>query len=162
MVLILLGIISAVVFSRLSGPSTFDSLAASDAIISIARSAQQHALGREDVTLNIEQSGSDWKISAKEGNGAVELRSLSISSRRLELETGSTASTVSTCATAFDTAVASDFSVAFDSQGNALTLTNNSSVEGVSNGVRICVNDDDALSVCISPGGFAHRGACEI
>lgn len=158
-VIVVLSLVAAVVITRFTSPSGFNPSTARDAAITVAREAQQMALGRNNVTFNIGQSGGDWVFIAASGGTTV--RSVAVPSTNVVLETGSTSASSDTCATGFDDPVASDFEVAFDLKGNATTLTNNSNTETVANGVRICVNDDNSLSVCISPGGFAYAGACD-
>ena len=162
MVLVLVGILSLAAFSRLSSSRAFAEAVARDELIAVARSAQRLALGRDDVSFTIESSPSEWVASAKVGGGAQE--TLSISSNGILLETGSPAANAATCASAFDTPVAGDFQVNFDSYGNVENFINNAVTEAVGpafNGIRICVNDTDSLSVCISPAGFASAGNCD-
>src|SRR5690606_12779679 len=88
-IILLLGIVGAVVFSRVLTPSAFNVRAATDALASTAQAAQQLALGRSDVTLTIESSGGNWLISTNAGGTAV--RSASVPAAGVVLETGSTA-----------------------------------------------------------------------
>ena len=79
------------------------------------------------------------------------------------METGSAAASGNTCANDFDTAVANDFALTFDRSADLVDFTNNTTTETVNaafNGVRICVNDDVSLSVCVSPAGYAYEGDC--
>jgi len=156
-VIVLLGIVAAVVFSRFMGPSGFEQAGARDAVISIARGAQQLAMGRNDVTFEIDNIGSNWVFSARAGGNV--LRRAEVPANNLVLETGSTAAG-GTCAAGLDTPLSNDFVVTYDRQGNATTFTNGGAPAAVDNGVRICINDSTALSVCISPGGFAYQGDC--
>ncbi|MFT5321681.1 MAG: prepilin-type N-terminal cleavage/methylation domain-containing protein [Pseudohongiellaceae bacterium] len=156
-VILLIGIIGAVVISRFGDSSPFNTLAARDGIIALALSAQQSALGRSDVTFEIEQSGDNWNFQVAE-SGAI-LQTFSVVGTDFVLETGSTVTT-GDCATGFDDPIASGFQVAYDGLGNAIEFTNTVS-SPISNGVRICIDDTVELSVCISPGGYAHEGDCE-
>lgn len=161
-VLVLIGLLSLVVFSRFTNSGAFEEAEARDLILSTARSAQLLAMGRSDVSLTLAPSGADWIIGTAVGGIAEE--AVTLSADNLILETGSAASSALTCAAAYDTSVAADFEVDFDGFGNVAGFTNNSTTElaGASfNGVRICLNDDDSLSVCISPAGYAFAGPCD-
>jgi prepilin-type N-terminal cleavage/methylation domain-containing protein len=161
-VIVLLGITGAVVVSRFFEPSTLGGVAARDGLIATIRAAQQFALGRSLVTVEIDNTGSDWIVTAKAN--AATIRTLEISTRNLVLETGSAGASGDTCATGFDTAVAADFELVFDSEGNLEEFTNNGSTEAVNasfNGVRICVNDRVDQSMCVSPAGYAYAGNCD-
>ncbi len=156
-VIVLLGILAAVVFPRMLGPSGFEEAGARDAVISIARGAQQLALGRSDVTFRIEQAGGEWLFTARAGGDV--LRSARIPAANVSLETGATTAGL-VCASDFSIPVSNSFTVSYDSLGNATEFSNGGPGDAVSNGVRICINRSTALSVCISPGGYAHQGDC--
>lgn len=158
-VLLLTGIVAAVTFSRLGAPNSFNALATRDAIISTARAAQQLALGRTNVTFEIDPSGGDWLLTAK--SGATVVRTATVPANSVILETGTTI-TAGDCASGFDDAVTSNFLVNYDGLGNATSFTNSVAAPvTIDNGVRICVNDDVSFSVCISPAGFASAGDCD-
>lgn len=156
--IVLLAIIGVTIFTRLANPSTFDSAIARDNAIALALLAQQAALGRGNVSFEIDSSGSDWEYSVVV-SGTV-MRSVVIPGDDLTLETGSTVS--GTCALALDEPVTSNFRITYDGSGNVTGFTNSvSSPSPVSNGIRICINDDAAYSACISPAGFAFAGDCD-
>ncbi len=72
--------------------------------------------------------------------------------------------------TRFDSDIAG-FRIEFDNQGNIATFDYDANPEPGPqatddplfdfNGVRICVNDVVASSVCVSPAGYAYEGNCE-
>lgn len=158
-VVILVSIMGVAVMSRFSDNSGFNTLAARDGIVATALAAQQAALGRNNVTFDINQTGSDWTFEVA-ASGTI-IRSFEVTGGGFALETGSTITT-GDCSTAFDDAVTSNFSISYDSLGNAFEFTNSaSSPVSIDNGVRICIDDTVALSVCISPGGYARVGDCE-
>lgn len=162
--LVLLGILGVLVLSRFLQANSFDALEARDAVIATARGAQQNALGRDGVSFRIGQAGSNWQILAYADAGLVELRQVSLPMEDVILETGSAAASLDNCASGIDDPVANDFEVSFDGFGNVESFTNNANtvLAGPSfNGVRICLNDDDSHSVCISPAGFAFAGPCD-
>jgi MSHA pilin protein MshC len=161
-VIVLIGIVGAVAFARYMSGSAFNAAGAQDAVLTIAHAAQQAALGRSDVSFVIDATGGEWVFSAVD-NGNV-LRSVAVSTDNVILETGSAAASASTCASGFDTAVANDFALTYNSKGDLVDFTNNSTTEAVDaafNGVRICVNDTVVLSVCVSPAGYAYEGDCD-
>lgn len=161
-VILVMGIIGVTAFARYLDGSAFNAVTAKDAILTVANAAQQAALGHDNVTFEIDSSGGDWVMSAVAG-GTV-LRSVSISSDAVTLETGSAAASANNCANDFDTAVANDFELVYDRTGDLVEFTNNSVTEMVDssfNGVRICVNDDVSFSVCVSPSGYAYEGDCD-
>ena len=163
-VLLLLGLVGAIVSSRFASPNAFNALAARDGILATARAAQQMALGRESVSFNIQSSGDNWLITASADAGATLLRSYTVPSKDIVLETGSAVANTDSCADAYNLAITNDFELSFDGRGNLLEFTNNALVESVDasfNGVRLCINDDVSLAICISPAGFAAEGECD-
>ena len=163
-VIILAGIVGVVVVPRFVAPNSFDDIAAQDGLISTIRAAQQASLGRASVTFEIANGGDEWEFVAKAGS--TELHRFEVSDRQLMLETGSAAASADTCATPagdFDSPI-NDLQLAFSERGDLASYTYNSLMEPVDaafNGVRICINNTDALSVCVSPAGYAYAGKCD-
>lgn len=161
-VLIIVGIIAVSAFARFVDGSAINSTAARSSIITVSHAAQQASLGRDNVSFEIDSSGDDWVFSAI-ADGST-LRSVSISSDNVVLETGSAVASANTCANSFDTALANDFALTYNRNGDLVDFTNNTTTEIVDasfNGVRICINDDVSLSVCVSPAGYAYEGNCD-
>lgn len=161
-VIILIGIVGAVALTRYMSSSSFNAAGAQDAIITIAHATQQASLGRSNVSFTIQSSGGNWVFAATAGGSA--LRTATVSTRDVILETGPAAASANTCADSFDNGVANDFELTYDNKGDLIDFTNNggtTSVDGAFNGVRICVNDDVSLSVCVSPAGYAYPGDCD-
>ena len=160
-VIVIVGIIGISVFARFVNRSAINVAAAQDSIITVSHAAQQASLGRSNVSFEIDESGGSWIFSAI-ANGTT-LRSVSISSDNVILETGSTVTSANTCSNSFDIPVANDFAIGYDRNGDIVYFTNNSSTEqagALFNGVRICVNDNVSQSVCVSPAGYAFEGNC--
>lgn len=161
-VIVLLGIVGVVVISRFITPSSFNDVAARDGLAAGIRAAQQAALGRTGVTFEIDSSADSWFFVVKEGANTI--RTFEIGNRDLVLETGSAAALSGlTCATGYDTAL-DNFTLSFNSRGNLTNFSNgaiNENVDNTFNGVRICVNDTNALSVCVSRAGYASVGNCD-
>jgi len=159
---VLLGIVGVVVIPRFLAPNAFNEAAAQDGLLATIRAAQQAAIGRATVTFKATSDGNDWTFAAL--SGATALRTFSVPVSDVKLETGSAASSVNTCATDFNTAVENDFTLAFKADGNLASFTNDGSTETVDatfNGVRVCLNDTVASSVCVSPAGYAYAGNCD-
>ena len=159
-VIVLVGILGAVVVSRFTTPNTFNIQIAQDGIITTLRAAQQAALGRDNISFKIVPGGDNLDLIVEEGSATI--RTLTVAGDGVTLETGTTADTGMSCASGYDDDIMPDFEIAFDGLGNAISLLNNSITEQpVDNGVRICINDTDSLSICVSPAGFAHEGDCD-
>ncbi len=164
-VIILLGIVGTVAFSRFVSGSAFNAAGTQDAIISISHATQQASLGRDNTSFQINASGGDWIISAVAGSPTVTIRSINIPAKNVILETGSAVASGNTCANAYDTAVMNDFVVNYDRKGDLVDFTNNGTTETVDasfNGIRLCINDNPVFSVCISPAGYAYEGDCDV
>lgn len=161
-VLVIVGIIGVSAFSRFVDRTAINTFAVQDAIITVSHAAQQAALGRDNVSFEIDASGGSWIFSAIANS--VTLRTVTVSSDNVVLETGSAVASANTCANSFDTALANDFALTYNRNGDLVDFTNNSTTEVVDasfNGVRICINDDVSLSVCVSPAGYAYEGDCD-
>ena len=63
-VILLLGILAAMVASRITDPASFDGVVAKDSVLALSRSAQQSALGRANVQLTLTPSGSNIVVSS--------------------------------------------------------------------------------------------------
>ena len=164
-VLVLVGIAAATIAPRFMAPNAFDESAAQDALLATIRAAQQAALGRENVSFTIEQAGNAWVLTVTADPGASTLRTAEVPARSVILETGSTASSGDTCESSFDDAIAANFLLTFDAKGNLASFANGANTAFTSdpafNGVRICVNDAAASSVCVSRAGYAYAGTCD-
>jgi len=172
-VILIASILGMVAFARFISPSAFNEQGTQDALLTSIRQAQQAALGRSDVTFEIGAGAGEYQFVVK--TASQELNRTTVSSQGVVLQTGTAAAlavTTDSCAsgTRFDESV-SGFVIAFDSRGNIATFDYAANPEaGLQsttdplfdfNGVRICVNDSVAASVCVSPAGYAYEGNCE-
>lgn len=160
--ILIISILAVSVYSRLSDNNTFEGLIVRDQIISLARIAQQNALGRQDVELRVTPTGSgDVTIETRTGTTTLQSVTTSISSLTLESDVNNTAS----CSGgASNTLSNSDYlRLRFAELGDLEDsgVVNAGYPTAVSSAVRICINDDPILSVCVSPGGFAYAGDCD-
>jgi prepilin-type N-terminal cleavage/methylation domain-containing protein len=163
-VIVLAGIVAAVAIPRFTGPSATAVAGTTDALLTGIRQAQQAALGRSNISFTISAGSGTWEFSVL--SGADVLSTQQLPSSGIKLETGSSVWTTDTCAagSSFNTAVSS-FELEFDPAGNLATFNNSGvglqTVSPTFNGVRICLNDTVAYSVCVSPAGYAYGGNCE-
>lgn len=141
-VILLIGVLSTVALSRFPDYQAFDKKLALDTIVSLVRQTQQRALDGSGVALRIESSGSNIVISRLVG-GVVEA-TRTFSSNEVAITAGSIGSGTS-CG-----AISATMNLNFDATAEIETVDDD--------GFPICLDANQSL--CISPGGFAHIGAC--
>lgn len=161
--LVLVGVISAVAFSRLLRSDTYDPLIARDAIISMARSAQQQAIGRPDVVLTLQPQGSGLQLYVEDSGGELQRNEVRIDGVALSGDVNQLASCGVTPGED-NVAGSSAMVLEFDELGNL----SRGGVEGsagyptpVTSGARLCVNSSPRFSVCWSSAGFPYAGDCD-
>lgn len=145
MVLIILGVISAIAVSRFSDSQTFSSRAIANQVLASARLAQQTALSRSANTANVQlllsQQGDDWRFQVM-GGDALDLR---IPAANEQIRFGT--NMASSCG-ALTTA---PLSLSYDGLGNLTSGQN----------TRICIADGNQdREICISSAGYAYEGRC--
>lgn len=148
-VLVILGILSVVIMPRFMSSSTFNPVVARDALITTARLARQSAMGRDNATLSVALADDAWTFRAS--GGGQTLLQQSVAAGRVTIG----ASSGGGCGGA--SPISGSFQVRYDGYGN---VAGHSGGGGPGNNVRFCINNDPALSVCISPAGYAHAGSC--
>ncbi|NQV71128.1 MAG: prepilin-type N-terminal cleavage/methylation domain-containing protein [Pseudohongiella sp.] len=164
MVIVVVSIISSVVVSRLSDSNSFNGIILRDQIVSLARIAQQSSLGRAGVELTITPDAplSNVLIEAKAGTTVIESAFVSMESLSLKGDVN----TVSSCSVGGAIALsnAAPLRIGVGELGDLIDsgVVGASYPSSVSSAVRICINDDPAMSVCISPAGFAYTGDCDV
>lgn len=141
-VILLIGVLSTVAIGRLTKDQAFDKKLALDAIVSLVRQTQQRALGGSGVALRVESSGTNIVISRLAGGVTEATRTFS--SDEVAITAGSIGSGTS-CSD-----ISSTMTLNFDSAADIETVDED--------GFPICLDANQSL--CISPGGFAHIGAC--
>ena len=141
-VILLLAIIGSMVAGRITDPASFDEVVAKDGVLALSRSAQQSALGRANVQLTLTPSGSNIVVTSIVSGAVSTTRSFP--TNEVAITAGSVGSGM-TCGS-----ISSTLTLNFDSAGE---------IEAVDDdGFPICLNGESSL--CISPAGFAHQGAC--
>jgi MSHA pilin protein MshC len=162
-VIVIVSIISVVALSRAIRGNTFSGLILRDQIISLSRTAQQSALGRADVVITITPSASLDTVTLTSSYGAG---STIINSVEFDLApnviTGSVNNTDS-CSITLGSAITNlaPFIIRFDELGD-LEASGFGAGTSVTDSVKICLNNRPIDSVCISPGGFAYAGDCDV
>ena len=141
-VILLITIVVAFGRGRFIGSGDFDELIHRNTILSLSRATQQAALSRGSVTLEIEAIGSNLVLSSIVSGAVSTTRSFP--ANEVAITAGSVGSGT-TCGS-----IGSTITLNFDSAGE---------IEAVDDdGFPICLNGESSL--CISPAGFAHQGAC--
>ncbi|MDB3979705.1 hypothetical protein N9395_09920 [Pseudomonadales bacterium] len=141
-VILLITIVVAFGRGRFIGSGDFDELIHRNTILSLSRATQQAALSRGSVTLEIEAIGSNLVLSSIVSGAVSTTRSFP--TNEVAITAGSVGSGT-TCGS-----ISSTITLNFDSAGE---------IEAVDDdGFPICLNGESSL--CISPAGFAHQGAC--
>ena len=162
-VLVVIGIISAVAIARLSGGNTFNAIIVRDQIVSMARNAQQHSLGRSSVTMTITPNvGLDTvTLATNDGGGTIDSISVPIDDVTLSGDINTTDSCDTTAGVDSITSAA-PMTIDFGELGNLNTSGVTGSTGAITSALRVCIDDDPDFSVCVSPAGFAYPGDCDV
>jgi prepilin-type N-terminal cleavage/methylation domain-containing protein len=127
---------------RLVDPAGFDEVVVKDGLLVLSRSTQQASLGQDSVQLTFTPSGSNVVVSSVV-SGAVGT-SRTVLANEVAITAGAVGDGTS-CGS-----ISSTITLNFDSAGEIETVDDD--------GFPICLNGQSSL--CISPAGFAHLGAC--
>ena len=163
MVIVLVGILAIFVIARFSEGDTFNSVIVRDQIVSLARTAQQASLGRSGVTMTITPNGSGSAVTLQSSydGGTIDSYSLDLSNVSLSGDINKTAS-CSVDDGDFAITSAAPMTLTFELLGNLGVSGVTGNTGAISSAVRICINDSDLESVCVSPSGFAYAGDCDV
>jgi MSHA pilin protein MshC len=162
-VIVLLGILGIIAASRLLSGNTFNAIIIRDQIISLARTAQQNSLGRSGVnmTLTPNAGGDELTIVTSDSGGTIQTAVLSSTSALLSGDINDTDSCETTPG-ADSINNAAPMTIAFGRLGDLGTSGVTGSTGAISSALRVCINDSAAISVCVSPSGFAYAGDCDV
>lgn len=165
--IVVVSIISVVIMSRFLGGNTFNPVIVRDQIVSMARIAQQASLGRADVSLTITPSAPDSVIlNVSEGGGSIASVVLDIGDVILSGDINKLVSsqTPSCAADDGDNAITAvtPMTINFDELGDLAISGVTGSTGAITSAVRICLNNTNIDSVCISPAGYAYAGSCDV
>ena len=161
-VLAVVGILSAMVMSRFLRSDSYNAIIARDQVVSMARAAQQKALGRDDIELTITPSGNNLDIDISDSTGSVQAASVSVRSVSFSGDVDELDSCAST-AGADPVTGAAPFVLRFDRLGDLQEggVTGATGFPAtVSSGARLCINNTAVMSVCWSAAGYAYPGDC--
>lgn len=161
-VIAVVGILAAMVMSRFLRSDSYNTIIARDQVVSMARAAQQKALGRDDIELTITPSGNTLAIDISDSSGSVQ--SASVEARNVSFS-GDVDELDSCAITAGTDAVtgAAPFVLRFDSLGDLQEggVTGAAGFPAtISSGARLCLNNTAVMSVCWSATGYAYTGDC--
>lgn len=161
--LVILGILSAVIMPRFLGSTTFNAPIIRDQVVALARIAQQSALGRDSVNLTIQPNagGSNATITVSYDSPEVEIESASFPISDVSLTTDNTTASCSPGGAGNSITNANPLNLNFGELGDLGDSGISGSEAAVSSALRICINNEPALSVCVSPSGFAYVGDCD-
>lgn len=162
-IIVLIGIVSVVALSRMLGGNTFNGAVIRDQIIAATRNSRQNALGRSGITLTVQPNGSasSVEILTTDSGGAVDSISTDMSGVVLSGDINETDSCAVTNG-ANTVSNATPLVLNFQELGDLSTGGVTGSTGSISSAVRVCINNDSALSLCISPSGFAYAGDCDV
>lgn len=158
--IVLVGIIASISIARLLRGNTFDPAIVQSQTIGMARSAQQRAIGRADVSLLLTRSGNQLSLAVRESGSTIQRSDVPV---RDVLVSGD-ADNQDSCSLSggAHTVTATDSLILeFDSLGDLRRAGLAGSPDDVDTAARICVNNDPRYSLCISKVGFAYAGDCE-
>ena len=163
LVLLILSVIGAVAMSRILGGNNFNGLIVRDQIISLARTAQQNALGRANVSMTITPNvGSDSvTIVTSYAGGNIGSFTAPLDNVSLAGDINDTASCAVTSGVDAITNTA-PLTLTFGEYGDLGVSGVTGSTGAVTSAVRICLNDTASESICVSPSGFAYAGDCDV
>jgi len=157
-VIFVIGIISAVMLSRSLRSDTYNAAIARDQIISMARTAQQKAIGRNDVGMTLQSTGDNLNINISDSTGVIQ----SVRFSRSSVDAQADVNVLSSCSVLPAGATVTDmapFVLRYTHLGDLLE-GGVGGVTAVTTGARVCINNDPSMSVCISSAGYAYEGDC--
>jgi len=159
--ILLVGIVAAVVFPRLLSSDAYNAAINRDQIVAFARSAQQKSIGRSDIRLTLQPSGNDLLLAVQDSTGEVQRATTPMRTVQLAGDVNVNAS----CGAApgGNTITSGNaMQIEYDALGDLLQARfGNAAWQPVGTGVRICVNNNPMMSICISKTGFAYAGDCD-
>ena len=160
-ILVIVGIIGAVAAGRILSGNTFAGVVIRDQLVAALRVAQQSALGRSDVAVTIQPAGDQVTITASEFAGTIQEVTADLGDVALS---GDINITDSCGMTSGQDAItnANPMTINFGALGDLEVSGVSGSTGPVNSALRICVNNNPSLSVCVSPSGFAHAGDCDV
>ncbi|MEX0739308.1 MAG: prepilin-type N-terminal cleavage/methylation domain-containing protein [Pseudohongiella sp.] len=161
-VIAVVGVLSAMVMSRFLRSDSYNAIIARDQVVSMARAAQQKALGRNDIELTITPSGNTLEIDISDSTGSVQTASVDVRSVAFSGDVDELDGCADTAGTDAVTGAA-PFVLRLDSLGDLQEggVTGSAGFPAtISSGARLCINNTEVMSVCWSAAGYAYTGDC--
>lgn len=166
---LIMGIIAAVAMSRLLEGDIYNATVVRDQLVSLARAAQQRALGHGDVALIVRPNGNDLDITTAEDfvdiNTYTTLQFSRIDARSVTLR--GDVNVIDSCGATPGTDALSNAApmvIQYDELGDlrrgGVTSGAGYPVTATS-AMRLCINGEAATSLCFSPAGYAYAGDCQ-
>lgn len=161
-VIAVVGVLSAMVMSRFLRSDSYNAIIARDQVVSMARAAQQKALGRDDIELTITPSGNNLDIDISDSSGSVQSASVDVRNVAFSGDVDELDGCAVTAGTDAITGAA-PFVLRFDSLGDLQEggVTGSAGFPAtITSGARLCINNTEIMSVCWSAAGYAYTGDC--
>jgi MSHA pilin protein MshC len=158
-VIVLIGILSVSIIGRFLGNDAFDAAIVRDQLVTLVRSSQQKALGRREVSLTLQPAGNELQVKQEAidpegaplvlGTRAIPARGVNIS---YALDTAS-------CTSSGLTPLVAPLELRFEAPGNLVTVNG---APFTAEGMRVCIDGNPAMSLCVSATGYAYTGNCDV
>jgi MSHA pilin protein MshC len=158
-VIVLIGILSVSIIGRFLGNNAFDGAIVRDQLVALVRASQQKALGRREVSLTLEAIGNELHVvqQAIDPDGSpLVLENRTIPARGVNI---SHALDTASCASGGLTALTAPLELRFEAPGNLVSVNG---APFTNAGMRICIDENPALSLCVSATGYAFTGNCDV
>ncbi|PCJ23783.1 MAG: hypothetical protein COA96_11010 [SAR86 cluster bacterium] len=162
-VVLIVGILSALAFSRFFDGQQLNGIILRDQFISAIRSAQKNSLGRAGVVTTITPNGGATEVTITTIDGGGTIQSIVLSMESVSLS-GDINDTDSCSATTGANAITNSnpLTLSFNELGDLGVSGVTGSTGTPASALRICINDIVNESVCVSPSGFAYGGDCDV
>lgn len=153
-VVVLLGILSMVAFSRFVQPSAFAPGVVAHGVVAETRLAQQRASSRRDavVTLTVDRSGADWRfVHSTDLDGAVRTELIGAANTTLQAQSGIANGAVD---------AANPLVLRFNADGDLSLVSIGAAIGDPAQGVGIVLAGDSNRELCVYSTGYAVEEPC--
>jgi len=160
--ILLVGILSAFVFPRILSSDTYNAITTRDQMLTLSRAAQQRALGRSDVHLRLERIGDRWHMVLADNSGELQRGQARARGVDISFDIDQRAS-CSVLPGGQTISAAAPLEIAYQTLGQLLQVRLGSGGwQPVTDNLRLCVNNQANLSLCLDASGFAYLGDCDV
>jgi len=159
--ILLVGILAAFIFPRILNSDIYNAITTRDQLLSVTRAAQQRALGRSDVRLQVQLIGDRWHMILSDNSGELQRGQAPARGVNLAFDVNQRASCGALPAGLIVSAAA-PLEIEYQTLGQLLQVRLGSGGwQAVTDNLRICVNNQPAHSLCLDGSGFAYAGDCD-